>query len=351
MSIAILLVTSILLQLAASVLALRMIRITGWRVAWILIATGIALMALRRLITLAGLLFGALPVQHDLAAEIVALATSALLLVGVAAIGPLFRRAKAAEHEVVTRNNELILKTQELESVNRSLEAFSYAAAHDLRTPLVAIRGYSEVILRRSMLDGADPRSRDLLQRVIRSSERLDGLISALLDFCRSKDAKIERQQVDLSALARSILDELCGQDDTTETEVQVQPDLAASGDPALLRQVVENLLCNAWKYSRQAQRPKIAFGRTEYRGREAFYVCDNGIGFDEAEADMLFEPFQRLPGAAGTTGMGLGLAIARRIIRRHGGEIWAEGQPGRGATFYWTLSPGAAPEPPVVAP
>lgn len=226
-------------------------------------------------------------------------------------------------------------RTAELQAINKELQAFCYSVSHDLRAPLRSIRGFSEVLLERYSA-GLDERGQEFLQRVCHSCQHMDELIEDLLKLSRLSRAQMKLQRVDLSRVVQSIFSELQKNEPLRDVEVIVTSELHASGDERLLRVVLENLLRNAWKFTGNVPNPKIEFGLNQPDG--AFFVRDNGAGFDMAYADRLFSVFQRLHTASEFPGAGVGLAIVQRIINRHGGRIWATGAPNQGATFYFTL-------------
>ena len=232
-------------------------------------------------------------------------------------------------------------KTRELERYARELEAFSYSVSHDLRAPLRALDGFSQALARKYP-DRLDERGRDYLQRIRNASQRMSHLIDALLRLSRISRQSMQWGPVDLSALAREVVQDLRDADPGHAVEVQCQPRLRVWGDAPLLRIVLQNLLGNAWKFSRDAARPRIEFGRdAEHPSR--FYVRDNGAGFDPRYADRLFGAFQRLHSESEFDGTGVGLVTVKRVVLRHGGDVWAEGTPGEGATFWFELRPAAA--------
>lgn len=227
-------------------------------------------------------------------------------------------------------------RTRELETSNRELESFSYAVSHDLRAPLRAINGFAEALLD-DKLDQLDETGQDYLQRVASAARHMGELIDALLKLSRVSCHEIRHQSIDLSRIARELADNLRAQEPERRVTWQIEDGLHAAGDPDLLRAVLDNLLGNAWKYTRGRDACRIAFGSEEQDGKAVFFVRDNGCGFDPRYRDRLFAPFQRLHGKE-FEGSGVGLATVYRIIRRHQGDIWAEGRPGEGATFYFTL-------------
>jgi light-regulated signal transduction histidine kinase (bacteriophytochrome) len=229
-------------------------------------------------------------------------------------------------------------RTRELQTSNRELEAFCYSVSHDLRAPLRAIDGFSDILLRdyRDKVDEAGQRS---LQRVRSGAQRMAQLIDDLLSLSRVTRTQIKRQDVDLSAAAREVANELRRLDPDREVEVIIPDGLTAQGDPRLLRQVLENLLGNAWKYTSKQPAARIEMGTCSGpAGKLAYFVKDNGAGFDMKYAGKLFAVFQRLHSHSEFPGNGVGLATVQRIVLRHGGEVWAEGAVGQGATLYFSL-------------
>lgn len=231
----------------------------------------------------------------------------------------------------------LELSNHELAAVNHELEAFSYSVSHDLRAPLRSVDGFSRLLLEQ-FNDKLDDKGRDYLQRVCAASLRMGHLIDDLLMLSRITRSEMHRQPVDLSALAAMVADNLQKTEPQRRVRWSIASRLTAQGDPRLLQIVLENLLGNAWKFTGKQPAPRIEFGVMERHGARAFFVRDNGAGFDMTYAGKLFGAFQRLHAAADFPGTGIGLATVQRIIRRHGGQIEAEGVTGRGATFYFTL-------------
>ncbi|MEJ2700721.1 MAG: ATP-binding protein, partial [Desulfuromonadales bacterium] len=189
-------------------------------------------------------------------------------------------------------------------------------------------------------LHGADLEGecRSFVEGIVGSAERMENLISALLEFSRISRRELKKETVDLSRIAGEIAGALQIGDPGRKAAVMIADGIVAEGDEHLLRNVLENLLGNAWKFSRQKKTAEIEFGRIEVEGKSAFFVRDNGAGFDMAAADRLFEAFHRLHGREEFEGFGIGLATVKRIVQRHGGKVWAEGEAGKGATFYFTL-------------
>jgi hypothetical protein len=228
-------------------------------------------------------------------------------------------------------------RTDALEIANRELEAFSYSVSHDLRAPLRVMDGFSLALLE-DYSGALDEQARDYLGRIRAASLNMGVLIDDLLSLSRVTRAEMHPARVDLSALARNLTRTQCEAAPGRDVEVVIAEGLAAECDPQLLKILLQNLLANAWKFTTKKAAARIEFGKTSVDGAEAFYVRDDGAGFDSKYADKLFIPFQRLHSAAEFEGSGIGLAIVQRIVNRHGGRVWAEGEPGRGATFYFTL-------------
>lgn len=252
---------------------------------------------------------------------------------------------KAAINEILRLNADLEQRvrerTRQLELTNLELESFSYSVSHDLRAPLRSIRGFSDALLERNS-ENLDARGRDFLKRVCDSCLQMDRLIEDLLKLSRVNRSELQPGDTDLSTMAGDILGELQKSEPDRKVEIVLPESAPLRADERLLRLAMENLLRNAWKFTRDQPKPRIELGRL--KGPEAiFFVKDNGAGFDMAHAQKLFGVFQRLHSTREFPGTGIGLATAQRVIRRHGGRIWAEGAVGRGATFYFTLSDGGS--------
>lgn len=228
-------------------------------------------------------------------------------------------------------------RTAELEAANRELESFSYSVSHDLRAPLRAMTGFSTILLEEHA-GKLNSSAVELLGRVAAASQRMADLIDALLQLARVTRQQMERSEVDLSALAHAVIRDLREAEPEREVEIKIAEGLRAHADPALIRNVLQNLLGNAWKYSAKKARTHIEFYRVEMDQEQVFCVRDDGAGFDMRYAARLFGAFQRLHSPKEFEGTGIGLATVERIVRRHGGRIWAEAQPQQGASFYFTL-------------
>jgi light-regulated signal transduction histidine kinase (bacteriophytochrome) len=228
-------------------------------------------------------------------------------------------------------------RTAQLEASNKELESFSYSVSHDLRAPLRGIDGFSRLLLENGE-HRLDEEGKDNLQRILRACKRMGFLIDDLLNLSRLSRLEMQPEEVDLSELARQIARELKDEQPARQVEFTIADGLIDHGDERLLRVVLQNLLGNAWKYSARQARASIEFGLTQRDGAPAYFMQDNGVGFDMAYADKLFKPFQRLHNSEDFPGTGIGLALVQRIVRRHGGHVWAEGEVGKGARFYFTL-------------
>jgi len=236
-----------------------------------------------------------------------------------------------AEKRVVDR-------TFQLESANKELDAFAYSVSHDLRAPLRSIDGFSQALLQ-GYPDKLDEQGKHHLQRIISGTQRMGELMDDLLKLSGIIRSEMKLEIVNLSTLAQSIATGLQKAEPERQVEFVIMPGLSAKGDMGLLRLVLENLLGNAWKYTGKHPQARIEFGSTQVDGKQVFLVRDDGAGFDMTYADKILAPFQRLHSVSEFPGTGIGLATVQRIVNRHGGRVWAEGEIEKGATFYFTLA------------
>ena len=248
---------------------------------------------------------------------------------------------RRAEKEIVLLNNlleqRIRRRTHELAESNEDLREFAYSLAHDLRGPLGSIDGFTAQ-LQRSLEGRLDAREARFLQRVRAGVHTMAELTDGLLALADISRAELTRETVDLTAIARGVLERLSEQDPERKVTVSIDSVPPASGDSRLLAHVLEHLLGNAWKFTSKKAHAKIRFGAETGPDGVRYFIRDNGAGFDTAHIDKLFTPFQRLHTASDFEGMGIGLALARKILTRHGGQVWAEGTPGEGACFYFTV-------------
>ncbi len=251
-------------------------------------------------------------------------------------------RKRAAEQmlalnaELETRVRE---RTCELVEANRELEAFAYTVAHDLRRPLRAMDGFSDLLLQ-GTADQLGAREHDYLHRIRGACDQMSRLIDALLGLARLPYTLLQQARIDLRTMSEEILDELARHEPGRHVEHRLAEVLTVTGDATLVRIVLENLLANAWKFTRPREHARITVGSYWDLGEEVFFVRDNGTGYDMTYADKLFAPFERLHKESDFEGLGVGLATVDRIVHRHGGRVWAEGAVDQGATFYFTLAP-----------
>ncbi len=289
---------------------------------------------------------------------LVRFATAVVSLVTVCALVPVLPKAfalrtpqdletevqerKRAEEELRRTAQDLQHQTHQLQAVNRELEAFSYSVSHDLRTPLRSMDGYSQALLE-DYSSQLDDTGRHYLQRIRANSQHMGQLIDDLLTLSNMSRTTLQYGPVALSALARDVAEELCELEPERQVEFHIRPDMQVAGDSRLFRLVLQNLLENAWKFSRGSTPAIIEVNQlptgTAQADRITYYVRDNGIGLDMTYADKLFNAFERLHGPE-FPGSGIGLAIVKRVLERHGGKIWVESTPDQGATFYFECRP-----------
>ena len=245
-----------------------------------------------------------------------------------------------ANANLAAMNERLQQAKAATEWVNRELEAFSYSVAHDLRAPLRSIVGFSQALLE-DYADRLDDQGKQDLRYVREAAQEMAELIEGLLTLSRVARSELRRELVDLANVARAVFVHLKTREPDRDVEMVVPQELMVEGDPRLLRVVLDNLLGNAWKFSRNQTKAKIEIGATGSSGPQTYFVRDNGAGFDMAYAAKLFGVFQRLHSESEFEGTGIGLATVQRIISRHGGRVWAEGAVDRGSAFYFTLWAG----------
>ena len=244
---------------------------------------------------------------------------------------------KQMEEEIARLNIDLAARASELEDANKELESFSYTVAHDLRQPLNIISSCCQV-LDKLYADGLQEDPKELIRKTYESSLQMNRMIETLLNFSRFGRVDPHRETIDMSGLAGDTAASLKLTEPERQVEFRIADGIVANGDANLLRIVLDNLLGNAWKYTALKEQAVIEVGVRDIEGVATYFVQDNGSGFDMADADRLFVPFQRLPGAGRNKGFGIGLATVERIVKRHGGKVWAEGKPGEGACIFFTL-------------
>jgi light-regulated signal transduction histidine kinase (bacteriophytochrome) len=236
--------------------------------------------------------------------------------------------------------DELKKKSDSLEVANRELESFSYSVAHDLRAPVRAMSGFSQILLENE--DSSPEEVRRQLERISAASRKMGQLVDGLLGLSQINRAALARSETDLSEIARDVLAGLRESTPDRNVVATVEPGCRANADPRLLHAVLTNLLGNAWKFTAKRPDARIEFGKRNEGSGDVFFVRDNGAGFDMRYADKLFGTFQRLHSEKEFAGTGIGLATVQRVILRHGGKIWAESAIDQGSTFFFTLGKGA---------
>jgi signal transduction histidine kinase len=241
----------------------------------------------------------------------------------------------ARAHELEEKVRE---RTAELQEANEDMKSFSYSVAHDLRSPLNAIHGFSQILMVKM---GSEPleESRSNLQLILNASERMRGIIEGLLTLARLTDSPVRRISLDMSSLVKNTLQTIITEKQAKPPIIEVEPDLQAVADSSLVSILLINLLGNAVKFSGRVESPVVRVSVTHENGESVFQINDNGVGFDQTYADKLFRPFQRMHSMKEFEGTGLGLAICAKIVKRHGGRIWIQSEPGQGMTVFFTLA------------
>jgi signal transduction histidine kinase len=251
--------------------------------------------------------------------------------------GDLEEMVMQREQALRASEDEVRRRLVQMSALYRELEAFSYSVSHDLRGPLRAITGFSDALLE-DYADALMPEAREYLQRINANSHKMGELMNSMLKLSKLSRADMLLTDIDMTDAALRVTHELRALHPSRDVAFQVEPDLVARADPELIKVLLTNLLGNAWKFTRDAVHPAVSFSQSQMNGEPVFVIRDNGIGFETAYADKLFKPFQRLHHRDDIEGSGIGLAIVQRIVNRHGGRVWAEAQPGEGATIYFTL-------------
>ena len=260
-------------------------------------------------------------------------------------VGPELETLRQQASTAERLRNDVAARALELEALGKELESFSYTVSHDLRAPLRVVEGFAKIV-QEDYGHQLDRMANEHMNRILAAAGRMNSMIDALLSMSRLSSRPIVPEKVDLSRLASAVVDELRAGSPGREVGVTVEPGLQVRGDTTLLRAVLQNLLGNAWKYTARQPRADIGLTAEHEAGRTIYCVWDNGVGFDMRFADRLFKPFQRLHSASDFPGTGVGLASVQRIVRRHGGRIWAESEPGTGSRFYFTLWDPAPSDP-----
>ena len=246
-------------------------------------------------------------------------------------------RTEAVNRELREAIDLLRRAKEAADAANRELEAFAYSVSHDLRAPLRSIAGFSHV-LQEDYFHRLDEEGKDALSRILSATEKMGRLIDDLLNLSRLTRTEMRRQRLNMSVLARKIAEAKKNGQPERDVEFVIEDDLYVEGDDHLLNVALENLMGNAWKFTGKRKLARIEIGSVEMEGEPTYFVRDNGTGFDMAYAGKLFQPFQRMHAMNEFPGTGIGLATVKRIIERHGGRVWIEGETGKGATVYFTL-------------
>lgn len=232
---------------------------------------------------------------------------------------------------------QLTKRTRELETINRELESFSYSVSHDLRAPLRSIEGFTNKLII-EYASAFDEKGRDYFMRIVKASKRMGVLINDIIKLSRIARKEMKPETFDMSEIVVSICNELAESEPLRSAEIKIQPSITCCADKNLITIVLQNLIDNAWKYSRKKDHTLIEFGMQDLDGKRVYFIKDNGVGFDMNYAGNLFKAFQRLHSNDEFEGTGIGLATVQRIIERHSGEIWADSKENKGTTFFFTL-------------
>lgn len=261
--------------------------------------------------------------------------SSGKVVAGIQAVRDVTERKKA-ELKIQRMNLELELRAEELAAANRELESFSYSLSHDLRSYITRISTAQQMLCDTDAVEPAYVKY--LLYTIEESCREMEELIESMITLSKLSTQEMRWEEVELTELVYELILHLQQQELGRRVELRIADNLVVKGDRQLLKVALENLLANAWKYTRNVPEPRIEFGVKDLQGKKSYYLRDNGVGFDMSERDKLFVAFQRLGTAGGFPGTGVGLATVQRAILRHGGEVWGEGAPGEGAAFYFTL-------------
>jgi len=246
-------------------------------------------------------------------------------------------KTEVANRELREANDSLRRAKEAADAANRELEAFAYSVSHDLRAPLRSIAGFSHVLIE-DCFSQLDENGKDSLNRIFAATEKMGRLIDDLLNLSRLTRTEMKRERLNMSAMVRKIAESKMKAQPERRVKFAVEDDLIAEGDDRLLNVAFENLIENAWKFTSKCESARIEFGSLRREGAITYFFRDNGTGFDMAYAGKLFQPFQRLHAMNEFPGTGIGLATVKRIIERHGGRVWIEGEIGRGTTVYFIL-------------
>ncbi|MGO9950955.1 MAG: PAS domain S-box protein, partial [Dissulfurispiraceae bacterium] len=259
-------------------------------------------------------------------------------IIGASKIAHDITEHKRAEEEIKRLNDDLLVRNEQLEFSNKELESFIYSVSHDLRGPLRHISGFADLVMK-DIANKLDEKGKRYLSRIHDGAEKMSRLIDDLLNLSRISRQEIQRMEFNVSTVAESIIAELCEVYPGRSVEVDIKESITVFADRGLIEMVLSNLLGNSWKFTAKTEHARIEFGTTEQDGKIIYYVRDNGAGFDQKYAGKMFWPFHRLHSEEAFEGTGIGLAIVDRIIRLHGGKVWAEGMEGKGATIYFSLA------------